>query len=91
MENGWNFSLIPRTQSVFDTPPGHVVEITNLEGIQNLKLVLRSGVAYDFKKYVTTELAAKHHVRYEGIYNSEKLNALYQVVSIDDKLILKRS
>ncbi len=91
IENGWNFPLTPRTKTIFDTPPGHVVEISNTGDNKELKLILSSGSEYDSKKYDVRTLSTEDQLKYEGLYSSDKLNAIYRIILENDKLILRRS
>ncbi len=91
LDNGWNFSLTPLSKSMFESPPWNKVEITNLDGQKKLRLILRDGREFPSEEYDPEIISAKDYARYEGIYNSEQLNAFYKLIVEDNKLILKRS
>ena len=91
LDNGWNFSLTPLSKSLFESPPWNEVEITNLNGQKKLNLMLRDGREFPSEEYDPKVILPKDYPKYAGIYTSDKLNAFYQLIVVDNKLILKRS
>ncbi|MFK7969600.1 MAG: serine hydrolase [Bacteroidia bacterium] len=91
LDNGWHFPLTPLSKSMFGEPSGNLIEITDLNGKPKLTLTLNSGMKFYSDKYDAAISEKMDRSRYTGVYHSDKLNAFFQLVIEDNKLILKRS
>lgn len=91
LHNGWNFALTPLSKTLFESPPWNKVEFSDLDGQKKLKLILRDGRELPSNGYDPNIIKVKDYPRFTGTYTSDKLNAFYKVVVVDNRLFLRRS
>lgn len=91
LDNGWHFPMTLRSKSRFDSPDGTQMEFSNLDEDPKFTLTTPNGSKYYSNKYDAANLEKIDRSKYAGIYSSDALNVLYEMIVEDNKLLLKRS